>query len=313
MTQDIRDIRRLFDIRQVLTKAGVDARRKWMVCPLPQHPHKNYTPSFSIFMGDDGVERFMCHGICQAHGDVIDLAGYLWVKGYNPQNRPDVSKAIDMLQLEVPMNLSLDPPWLNAQVLDQDAHRKYIPISETAREYAHSRGLDDGTILKFHLGGDDTCMTIPTFEAEILVSLKKRALHAAGLRYRFWMEAGSRKGLFNFDRVVYAQGPVFYVKAEIPAMLLDQGGYQACAPTTGEGGFLETWRTALAFTDLIIVGDNDPTGREQAEARSRDMQNSMVVYPPETFKDIDEWILADPPHAWEMIGQWALAASAVEW
>lgn len=313
MENELRDIRRLYDIREVLERAGTDVRRKWLVCPLPNHPHKNYTPSFSMYVGSDGVERFQCHGVCGARGDVIDLAGYLWVPGYDPKLKGMVSRAVDTLQARSPLNLDFAAKRAAEVVIDPYAHHKYLPISETAREFAHRRGLNDETIKKFWLGSDEKALTIPTFEAEMLVSLKKRALNPTGLRYRFWMEAGSRKGLFNYDYVLYERGTVFYVKAEIPAMLLAQAGYLACAPTTGEGGFKDEWRTALAFADIVIVGDNDETGREQAAKRAEAMPNSIVMYPPERFKDVDEWILADPTHAWDIIEQWKLAASVTHW
>jgi hypothetical protein len=48
---------------------------------------------------------------------------------------------------------------------------------------------------------------------------------------------GSRLGLFNYDKVYLSTGTVFVVKGEIPAMLLQQLGYAACAPTAGEGSY----------------------------------------------------------------------------
>jgi len=311
MSQEIRDIRRLYDIREVLQRAGVDTRKRWLICPLPDHPHKNYSPSFSIYVGTDGVERFKCHGVCGAQGDVIDLAGYMWIPGYDPQQVGYVSKAIDVLQMKVPLNLSFRNKTPEPQ-LYPDTFWEYLPISDIGKEYFHTRGLDDQTIKEFYLGSGDTFVTIPTFEADQLVALKKRSLTGTG-KFRFWMESGSRKALFNYDEVVYAQGPVFYVKAEIPAMLLHQHRYKACAPTTGEGGFLDDWRIALAFADVIVVGDNDETGRETATQRGKDIPNSCVRFPPEPYKDIDEWILAEGEAAWELIHTWTMSPSQGSW
>src|SRR5215216_3600957 len=67
----IRDMSRLFDIRDVLHLNG---HKKQIVCPLPQHVHHNRTPSFSIFTTPSGKQRFKCHGNCRCEGDVIDLA-----------------------------------------------------------------------------------------------------------------------------------------------------------------------------------------------------------------------------------------------
>ncbi len=55
-----------------ITRYGVRLRRdgqEWRgLCPF----HAEDTPSFTVFVGKDGVERFHCFG-CSTHGDVIDF------------------------------------------------------------------------------------------------------------------------------------------------------------------------------------------------------------------------------------------------
>lgn len=75
---DIDNIRRSVSLADTARAFGVDLEpdgREWVgCCPL----HQERTPSFTIFTGKDGVERFQCFG-CDAKGDVIDFTAQ--VKG----------------------------------------------------------------------------------------------------------------------------------------------------------------------------------------------------------------------------------------
>jgi len=296
---DLRDIRRLYDIREVFERAGIHmGRRKYIVCPLPHHQHKHNTPSFSVFTGSDGVQRFKCHGNCGAQGDVIDLAGYLWVMGYDGRNPEHVSRAVDALQMRhgisFPTSEIVRDPGLSP-----DKWKEYLPIGREARRYCRGRGLTDETIDRFNIGQDGYYITIPTFEGGRLKAIKKRAFRSRNLR--FFCEEGSKASLFNYDEVKYCRGPVFYVKGEIPAMILHQMGYKACAPVMGEAHFDPSWLQVLAFADIIIVGDNDETGVREATDRAITFRGQLR-YPPSDFKDLDEWILNDPEAEHEIAG-----------
>ena len=261
---EIGDIRRLYDIRDLLS---LSARKKWINCPLPLHPHKHYTPSFSIYVGHDGVQRFKCHGNCGAHGDVIDLAGYLWVPGYNPKTSADLAKAIEMLGIRGNVHI---PTSEKTRVISLGirAHEKYLPIGDEARAYAHSRGLTDESIEKFQVGQDRNYMTMPYFRDGSLRGIKKRNCRACSAGLRYITEKGSRGDLFNIDAVQYSNSHCFLVKAELPTILLDQSGFKAVAPTGGEGSWDDRWRTDLGLSRLTIIGDNDRPGRKLAVSRA---------------------------------------------
>jgi len=269
---------------------------------LPGHSHVNYTASFSIFTGSDGVERFKCHGVCGAHGDVIDLAGYLWVLGYNPKDPKDIAAAISALETRndfvFPASKTKKEP-----TLDPLMWKECLPISDAARAYARQRGLTDDTIDVFLLGSVEGYLTVPTFVNGVLMTMKKRSITAKGKKLRFLCVTGSKTALFNHDAVAYITGPVFYVKAEIPAMLLTQLGYKACAPSTGEGSWDPEWKTILAFADVVVVGDNDEAGVKAARQRAKDL-NAVLKFPPPGY-DIDAWILAEPELALPALKEWS--------
>ena len=283
---EIGDIRRLYDIRDLL---GLSSRRKWLVCPLPLHPHKNYTPSFSIYEGRDGVQRFKCHGNCGAYGDVIDLAGYLWVPGYNPKTSGHLAKAIEMLGVRGNVHIPT-PENTNVVSLGIRAHEKYLPIGKEARAYAHSRGLTDESIEKFQIGQDRHYMTMPYFRDGRLRGIKKRSTNNKGLRY--FTEKGSRGDLFNIDAVQFSNGHCFVVKAELPTILLDQWGFKAVAPTGGEGSWDDQWRTDLGLSRLTIIGDNDGPGRKLAISRATKFGAVLEEYMLSNKQEARRWLEA---------------------
>ena len=133
---------------------------------------------------------------------------------------------------------------------------------------------------------------MPTFEDGVLTAIKMRRVKGSGLRY--FSLKGSRSSLFNHDAVAYQTGTVLIAKAEIPAMLLTQMGYLACAPTNGEDAKMDRWKDLFVFFDrIVIIGDNDVAGRAGAAARA-EMLGGVTVFPPNTYKDIDEFILEEP-------------------
>lgn len=77
-------------------------------------------------------------------------------------------------------------------------------------------------------------------------------------------------------------------------MLLSQMGYLACASTGGESAKLDRWKDIFIFFDrIVVIGDNDKAGRAGAHDRA-ELLCGTAVFPPEGYKDIDEFMLAEP-------------------
>lgn len=310
----IEDLRRMYSIRDVL---GVGERVRWMVCPLPGHPHgPNPTPSFSIYIGDYGDERFKCHGVCGASGDVIDLVGYLEIPGYDP--RKDVHEAANLLDVNYQANISIATTQPRVEI-DPRQWERYLPPSERIVKYAKTRGLTPETLAKFRIGSDRSFMTMPTFEDGELKGIKLRNTLTKAeiddpnldsfMKLRFTQVKGSRRSVFNIDSVAWKPDPILIVKGEIPAMLLDQLGFLACAPNSGEGMRAANWFPKLMISSRrVVVGDNDPDPiiaertRWLAERRADELLADLV-FPPGPYKDVDEFILVDP-RAIEIIKGW---------
>ncbi len=156
-------------------------------------------------------------------------------------------------------------------------------------------------------------MTIPAFENGILKGIKMRNLLPCEPRKRFWALPGSRLALFNFDAVNLKESSektqeiTWIVKGEIPAMLMHQFGYkQVCAPTGGEGSGMRTireWNTALALAAKIVIGDNDDAGKALGMKRAQ-LFGASLHFPPEAYKDLDEWLLAHMSQAFDFLRRW---------
>jgi hypothetical protein len=307
----IREARRLYSIHSIL---GVDPRKEWLVCPMPQHIHHANTPSFSIYTAADGVQRFKCHGNCGLSGDVIDLVGYLYVPNYEKGSIEHVRRAITYLDRKY----DLSPPEMKPKTPRLDPHewRKYYPAERVVRAYAASRGLTNETLAKFKIGQYKHFMAMPTFEEGVLRMIKfrntwppERLDQGDFNSLRFWSAKGSVKGLFNYGAVAFTEQPVLILKGEIPVMLCDQYGLLACAPTGGESSLAKQYMPQLAFAEVrVVVGDNDPDPAVRAKMHKAAERRARVLkaelrYPPPEYKDIDEFILADPS-AVEVIRSW---------
>ena len=291
---------RIFDI------AGTDRRKRKIVCPLPRHAHHHYTPSFSIYWTGDRW-RWRCHGSCNLQGDVIDLVVYTQVGGYDPGDSKKLAEAISILTGKSYEPAIPKPPKTEKTGLTPDRWQDFYPMSDEVLAYGKARGISE-EVLKAHKIGSRqymgrTWMTIPTFHDERLLGIKMRNI-GEGPRYRG--VGGSRRGLFNYDGVLYSTGRVFVVKGEIAAMVLLSHGLLACAPTGGEGmRMTQSIIRALALADVVVIGDNDPDPhvreetRKLAERRAEEL-GGKLFFPPEEYKDVDEWILDKPKNITEL-------------
>lgn len=288
-----RDVARLYDIHVVLQ---LDPSKKVWVCPFPQHVHSNFTPSLGI-SDFAGGQHFTCFGSCGLRGDVIDAVGFMSIPDYQPHNGEHVARAIGLLQT------GWEPcepkPVTKPAALAWEAYTSLDDLDDRVSEYAKGRGLTLETLRKWGIKSKAGAMAIPVFHFGTLVALKYRATWPEP-RLRYWSEPGSKRGLFGYSQVYMADKPVAVVKGEIAAMVLEQFGILACAPTSGEDNTAEEFKQALSFSKkLVVIGDNDPapeTRRKmQAAAKKRaEALGAELKFPPDQYKDVDEWVLKEP-------------------
>jgi len=323
-SDEFSDLKRTHTIRSVL---NLSDNKRWMVCPLPGHLHHENTASFSIYIGDDGLERFRCHGNCGARGDVVDLIGFMQIAGYDPTNRTHVAEAARILRgsFTVVIAVAKEKP----SRIDPLAWKKYFPAGQEVAAYAKKRGLSEQTLTRFRVGQYQNFMAIPTFEDQVLEGIKFRNVYEKDelakmdldefQKLRFSSEPGGRKSIFNIDKAAWSTDPLLIVKGEIPCMLLDQLGFNVCGLNAGEGQKADKWVRKLALAaKRVFVGDNDylDVAKKKAESKGFRSAEDMALaradeliaelrFPPRPYKDIDQWILADPA-AVEEIKSWLI-------
>jgi len=296
----IDDVRKIYSIRNIV---GIDSGRSKIVCPLPMHSHKNNTPSFSVFTGKDGIERFECHGNCGMRGDVVDLIGYTAIAGYDPTVH--AVEAMDILTSDYSISRPTKPP--PTPELASNMWMKYIPPGDKAIEYAKSRGIDRDTMKHFRIGQNGRYLSMPTFVNDILKMIKFRNM---GSGLRFYAERGSTAALFNHDQVASSKDPILIVKGEIPTAVIWQRGIKnVCGLTAGEGMRIDKFTSSLIFSrNKIIIGDNDedPMKRLRMQSfinRTAQQIKASAMFPPDEFIGVDDWVLSDS-NAISTIKEW---------
>lgn len=291
----IDDMRRQHSITQIL---GLEDRVQLINCPLPHHIHHNNTPSFSIYYGERGFQRFICHGNCDARGDVVDFVGYMNVSGYNSHSPDMVSQAIQTLDGRKPTIIIPRPAgYTKIPTLHPAKWKEYFPPRIPVLDYAASRGLTPETLTHFRIGQKALSMAMPSFMDGILVNIKYRRITNYGMRYV--EEKGSVKSLFNYDAVAWTQEPVLITKGHIPTMLMHQNGILACNITAGENAHLRDFAPQLSFSKRrVYIGDNDWDWQTRlkmqafAKERAEEIQ-AELHFPPDQYKDLDDWVLDD--------------------
>jgi hypothetical protein len=313
------DIRAMFDLGDV---SGV---HRWGLCPMKVHAHANNTPSFSIFwvtINGEQTQWFKCHGTCGLQGDVIDFVGYQQVPGYTPDDLELKKEALQILigGRYIPSCPRPPPP---PRPLPQWLHLDFQPIAFQVKKFLQTRGVEPWQMEKYHLGsaehiaehsiikGRDALLSIPTLHGGTLKGIKIRKTYDSSFNY--FAVSGSHRGLFGFDNVIRHEGTTIVCKGEIAAMVVEKVvGERArvCAPTAGETAGVESVRAAiLGAKTVILIGDNDkdPKVRERIVQATLERGRSLgakVVFPPEKYKDIDQFILAEPGPASSLLAQW---------
>jgi hypothetical protein len=101
-----RALERVGTPRDVLERYGIEVRGRVALCPF----HLDTNPSLSLFTGEDGKERWRCHG-CDQHGDALDLEDLLSEGGAARREAEQESKRLlDRLGPEEPTNADFITP-----------------------------------------------------------------------------------------------------------------------------------------------------------------------------------------------------------
>ena len=302
-TIELRDLRRLYDIRDLL---HLGSNKKLIVCPLPQHPHHHRTPSFSIYYTKRGYQKFRCHGNCGKEGDILDLVGYMKVPGYDPKDANSIKAAIALLTGTIDIHPP-KPEVTKRHTLPNGLYKDFLPAGNEVVEYARKRFLTSETLDRFHIGQADKngtiWMTMPTIHGDRLRGIKMRNLHskekARSLHFR---DRQPRRPVQLQRRLQQSQACCYRQRRDrrddpLPARhpglrsywwrgLIRQSRRVSAAP-----GILQ--ETDCDWRQRPGSGHSRKNGGRSPAAKA-DLRAEALYLPPDPFVGIDDFVIAQP-------------------
>ena len=270
----------------ILSKLGVEYQTEddthFMVfCPF----HTNVHSAACSMAKDTGY--FLCfNASCGQRGELIDFIREL--KGWDVfrsmrfiiSNKGE-QKSYEKIMKEIQAS-SNEMPEFDKTTLDN--MREAFLSNDKPREYMHSRGLEDRTLDKYHVGYDPRrdMVVVPMFDTHSrCVGVIGRTCTIGGeKRFKNSVNLPTKKTLFginiakkmNSDNVVICE-------SSYDAMRVWQAGYASVA-TLG-GTFSDYHKTQLArhFDGVILMVDNDDAGQKFAMKIAKGCRDrKMVVY-----------------------------------
>lgn len=262
---DLDEIRRSNRLADVAWQMGIrlqkDGNEQIACCPF----HEERTPSFTIFVGKDGVDRFNCFG-CGAKGDVIDFVQQL--KGV------EWKEAIAILGGEIKAPASVAPrqieqrdPYAGIQPVPFSEHpfrvgresQLYNPKRERMSvieptgvyEYRDEAGALTGLVLR---------RTMPDGGKETPTVLRVRMPDGRLVWSRF--PFGETRTLYGLQHLPAAE-QVILVEGEKCADAINSiSGRTGVSWSGGSQSWQRTDWSPLAGKDVILWADNDRPGSD---------------------------------------------------
>ncbi len=287
----------------IARKLGEPNRSGFWACPF----HQESSPSFHVWTGDDGADRYYCFG-CGEGGDVFDwLEQSGQVNGFNDAlrlltngngrvNTFDPIKARQVAdQKSEQARLKRETALARVAKLAPKVERYHNQVGQILNWWA-GQGLDEQAVERWQLGYcssfqvapgiiDETAV-IPFWNNGQLVSVRHRLLHPNGSgKYRPEFK-GIPVSLFNLDTLkpeevsfgLLEPNEALLVEGEKKAMVLDSLGL----PSVGLPGlscWQESWSTE--FTGLkklyITLDDQKPQTIKQAHRIASSINGPEVL------------------------------------
>lgn len=272
--QDIDALRRSVDLARLISDHGVELKpagpgKQSGLCPF----HRERTPSFGVFRGEDGAQRFHCFG-CNAGGDVLD-----WLK---LTQGLDTRRAIEYLgggNGATPHPAPPTPAPVERKPWADPAGRRIAAVWD----YTDAAGTLLYQQVRIEPGKNGRSKDFQT-----------RSPNPAG---GFWFGMGdAERVLWNLPSVLQA-AEVWIVEGEKDAANLMSAGIP-CATTNSHGadGWRQSLAAPLAGKTVYVCGDTDGPGLARDARILRDVAPiAAAVYLvrlPEGCKDASEWLEA---------------------
>jgi hypothetical protein len=301
-------------------------------CPSPMHAQTGRTPPVAVFRGDDGIERWHCHG-CGTGGTAIDLVmavrsvdvrealEELASRAGVPSSAPPTARRPDHRpRAERPKRGVRDPDGLRAFV-DECAMRLWSKDGEAVlRWLTESRGLPEDVLRLNRIGADagrrrqprpsgmpgaGWAVVLPVLERGRPVFAQLRLL-SGGMRYlnaSADLAPNPRIGLYDAPEPVGEC--VLATEGVLDALSACAGGYRGAAilgaavpdPESHSPGAQEFTERLKAMTGRpVLAFDADEAGQRGAANLGRLLAESgrpaSRLNLPSGVNDLNEWACA---------------------
>ena len=148
------------------------------------------------------------------------------------------------------------------------------------------RGLTDETIAAFRLGWDGERITIPVFDEEGNLINVRRYLSTGGKYKMLGLTGHNERRLFR--PVAEREQEIILTEGELDCIIAVQEGFNADTVTSGAGNWKDEFTPRFRDKRVVIVYDNDDTGRRGAQLVGRILQTVtpavFVLAWPDNFK-----------------------------
>lgn len=277
---------RAADLVQVARGYGLDLEKEgpeWVACcPF----HQEETPSWKIFRGRDGKQRYECFG-CQAKGDVLDLIKHM-------EHLADTKAALAVLQEMVGGVAPTPGPRPVAPGASAAGGKKPKRKTKPGRELAVYDYHDAAGAVRFQVVRKEL-IDSQTGEVVGKTFLQRHKVHGETV----WNLDGIERVLYRLPAVMRADR-VWLVEGEKDVHTLEALGLVA---TTIPGGAKAQWvpsfTAALSGRQVVLCGDNDKPGQEHIARCAHELRDAAKLFKatmPEGSKDVSVFI-AEQGHA----------------
>lgn len=171
----------------------------------------------------------------------------------------------------------------------------------TFREFLNKRKIDDATIERFGLYGDDKRLVIPVRDIDGKVLFNKYRILNPGEGPKYLYDKGSKATLFGLDQIKGSRF-VILTEGESDAVCLSAHGFPAVSATSGCGSFKDEWVPLLPKV-VFISYDMDLPGKKGAVNVHWKIPHSKIVKLPDGYKDVTEFFQGGhtADEYWELI------------
>lgn len=155
------------------------------------------------------------------------------------------------------------------------------------QDYLTEHTINEESIKKFELIGDDKRLKIPVKDANgILCFTKERCFEGT----KFYIPAKTKTILFNSSVLKNNPKYILITAGEIDCIRLDQEGLLAVSSTSGEGTFKAEWVDQVReIPKKVLCLDNDIKGIQATRKLLLDLPDSKVIQFPTGIKDTCEY------------------------